>query len=230
MQACRDAIDSHRAFNEARITAISSSSTIQAAKQSLWNATVGGIKTGKGGVIILPPPEPNWSIYSSTQVSQDEIKDALEDDRTQATVDMYQVFADNGFVDENGNGSLFVFKEWHDSMVLTICKACYPGEGTCDWCGQTAFIDQPCLSAPDVISAISELNCRHTEIMNGTWEIDDMVYLIGMSRIKSQDPALTEVIDGIVRPISICPEGHGFHILQDEVTEPPIDLFFWTGF
>ena len=212
--ACREAVDKHRTFNQVRQDVITSSFSIQQAKQSLYT-TLNPIKTGKGGLILAPLPAPDFPVFSDASASKEEIKDALEEERTQSTLEMNKVLIDNGFVDENGNANYIIFKKFNNEICFEIYKGCRPGIGFCDWCSLDELKEQECIKQYGLQSC--------TMRVKGALP-DFGAYVAGFDR---HSKGMTEIINGFECAISVCPKGHGYHMDIDNLKEFPFDIFNW---
>ena len=211
---CREAIDKHRAFNQARVEALATCKSVTDAKtliESKVGATTISADTAKKSVT--------------------DIKSTLEAERTKMTLAMYDVIREQGFA------TFGDFKTFNDKANFDTYKECYPVEGKCDWCGKKAFIDQPCLTAPEVYPLYPMepgKNCKYEMIVNGTWEVDDYVYILFMARLENRDEKYTEKLDekmaeymkDTIVPLSICPMGHGFQINKTNMKPLPFDVFW----
>ena len=212
---CRAAVDKKREFNKARVKAYTTCKSVTEAK-TLIESKTGEITTISASTVIK---------------SADEIKSTLEAERTKYTLAMYDVIQGQGF------GSYGEFAEWNNKSNFDVYKECYPVEGKCDWCSKTSFIDQPCLTAPEVYPLYPMepgKNCKYEMIVNGTWEVDDYVYILFMARLQKRDPKYTEILDeklaaimhDTIVPLSICPVGHGFQIVKEKMSPLPFDVFW----
>lgn len=212
---CREIIDKHRAFNAARIEALSTSKSVEEAK------TIIESKIGVATTITT----------DSAAKSTNDIKSILEDERTKYTLEMYDILRQQGFE------TFQEFADFNNKLNFDAYKESYPLDGKCDWCGEKAFIDQPCLTAPEVYPQYPMepgKNCKYELIVNGTWEVDDYVYVLFMARLEKRDEKYTEKLDeklatlmgDAISPISICPVGHGFHIVKDKMKPLPFNVFW----
>lgn len=125
---CRAVLDKYRAFNKARIESLGSSKSIDEAKTY--------IESKIGATTITA---------DRALKSKDTIKELLEDERTKYTLEITKVMQKHGFVNENKVGSVQKFKEWYEPLILKLYKECVPIHGECDFCGEKALIDQPCV-------------------------------------------------------------------------------------
>lgn len=119
---CRAAVDKQRAFNKARVEAVTTCKSVTEAK-TLIESKIGVATT----------------ISSSTAIkSADEIKSTLEAERTKMTLAMYDVITGQGFE------SYGEFADFNDKSNFEVFKECYPVIGSCDWCGEKEFKLQNC--------------------------------------------------------------------------------------
>jgi len=212
---CRAAVDKQREFNKARVEAYTTCKSVTEAKKLIES------KTGVATTISA----------DSAVKTADSLKSALEAERTKYTLAMYDVIKGQGFA------TFADFKTFNDKANFDTYKECYPVEGKCDWCAKTSFIDQPCLTAPEVYPLYPMehgKNCKYEMIVNGTWEVDDYVYILFMARLENRDEKYTEKLDAkmaeymndTIVPLSICPVGHGFQINKEKMKPLPFNVFW----
>jgi len=120
---CREAIDKHRAFNQARAKSLTVATSVDEAKALIE------LKIGVATTITAD------SALKSTQ----DIKNILEEERTKSTLEMYATLKEQGFEDYTA------FSNWHDKIVFEIFKGCCPIIGKCDWCGEKELREQNCI-------------------------------------------------------------------------------------
>ena len=101
---CREAIDKHRAFNQARVESLETAKSVDEAK-ALIEAKIGVATT---------------ITADSGLKSKDSIKVALEPERTKSTLEMYEILRQQGFED------YFTFASWNDLLCLLVYKECHP--------------------------------------------------------------------------------------------------------
>lgn len=212
---CRAVIDKYRVFNTARIESLATAKSVTEAK-AIIETKIGVATTISADSAIKPVSD---------------IKSALEPERTKYTLEMYEILHQQGFE------TYQAFVDFNNKLNFESYKESYPLEGRCDWCGKKAFIDQPCLTAPEVYPLYPMepgKNCKYEMIVNGTWEVDDYVYVLFMARLEKRDEKYTEPLDeklsilmgDTISPISICPIGHGFHIIKDKMKPLPFNVFW----
>jgi hypothetical protein len=157
-----------------------------------------------------------------TVINGEVINVKSEPERTKLTLALNQVMKEQGFVDEKGEGRVSVFSTWYNNLKLELFKECYPVIGKCDWCGETSFKDQNCLTAPEVYPQYpmeAGKNCKYEAIVTGTWVVDDYVYFLFMNRFFGK-----VFIKNTNIPESICPPEHGFHVDIKNCKELPKEI------
>ena len=132
-----------------------------------------------------------------------EIKSILEEERTKSTLEM------NAVIESQGFESVSDFRTWYDKFLLEIVESTYPMTGTCDLCGEKEITDQPCV----------KLYGKNTCVFSGTYEKDKGHYIEAIKRLRE---GITEIVNGIIYPISPCKDGHGYQHDYKNYKEFPI--------
>ena len=120
---CREAIDKHRAFNQARVESLVTAKSVDEAKALIE------LKLGVATTITA----------DSALKSKDAIKALLEPERTKSTLVLNDILLQQGFEDYSA------FQKYNEDICFELFKEFYPLSGFCDWCGEEGLKDQECI-------------------------------------------------------------------------------------
>jgi len=143
-----------------------------------------------------------------------DVKGTLEIDRIDLISKMNDVLKEQGFIDENGNGSVSIFGKWNDEMNDIEYKRCYPISGFCDWCGENELKNQYCVKKYGLTACTSR---QRGDVA------DDAIYW--HTKISKFDNKSGRIIGD--KRYASCPDTHGFYRLISEEREPLFDIY-WT--
>jgi hypothetical protein len=202
---CREAIDKHRAFNKARVEALETATSIDEAK------TIIESKIGK--VTSIKKDE--------TLKSKQDIKNILEEERTKSTLEINQILKEQGFIDDEGNGSTIVFGKWNEVCCVEVYKECHPLQGTCDFCGEETLLNQKCVQMNNLMSVASCSAVKNNDfLLKGTdEEILFKMYSYLLIFERKGVPYTTESINKY-----FCPAGHGYYVDESKLKVLPFDV------
>ena len=196
---CREAIDKHRAFNQARVESLVTAKSVDEAK-ALIEAKIGVATT---------------ITADSGLKSKDSIKVALEPERTKSTLEMYEILRQQGFED------YFTFASWNDLLCLLVYKECHPLQGTCDYCGEKELLEQQCVKT---VSLEAVAKCSAIKDNKFLYEESDMTYQMYVYLIQWERKGVVITNKSIHE--YFCPEGHGYYVDDSLFKSYPIDLFW----
>jgi len=137
--------------------------------------------------------------------------------RTEEALKLNSLLKDQGFINNDGEGSVATFSVWNDVCNFETYKECRPIQGTCDLCGLEELKDQPCF----VKYGNAIFDCAAKP--RSTDSYMDSIYKEVM-RVEKEGAKMA--VDGKILPVSYCLEGHGYHVIPEQCRDFPFDVFW----
>jgi hypothetical protein len=128
--------------------------------------------------------------------------------------ELNQVMKGNGFVGEDGEGSVETFRKWNEQKNYEAYLECRPLQGTCDKCVgykgtppcQIKYDNKACVFTPGVLEQVQVTL--------------EQIQRLCFKFYLSADSSLVETSTRR----ALCPEGHGWYVDKTKTKDFPFDI------